>query len=209
MLAQLVSSRALAAGLAVAAGAALLRRWRQRESVSGACHVCECGAVLSGLSDHNVLKHRRSVRHARNMEMVGRSRLVICENWSEYRRMIGSCVEASDAVLELGCGRGVTTEKIARAGCKRVVGIDRSHTVIAMARERFPQLEFRALDAMALAAIRAIDEFDVIFVDINGSRELQTLLPVLEAYIQVLKPRTIVVKNVRLKRLLLSSVLAE
>jgi len=142
-----------------------------------------------------------------------RGRLIVAENFAEYRQVIAHVTQASDCVLEVGCGCGVTTALLAQH-CRRVIGVDRSHKVISAARQRFPHVEFHLLDATDLTALAALLQspddvrssskpFDAVFVDINGSRELQTLLPLLEAYDAALRPPVLVVKNRRLKRLLL------
>jgi len=169
---------------------------------------CECGASLAGLSAVEEREHRQSRRHLSNVRALQCSRIFVAENWAEYRRAISLVVKPQDCVLEVGCGRGVTTNLISEA-CSRVVGIDRSAKVIALARERFPLLEFYEEDAADVSSILRRGRFNKIFVDINGARELQTVLPLLESYDAVLKPEVIVVKNVRFKRLLLRTSLVD
>jgi len=145
-----------------------------------------------------------STRHRRNLKALSSTKLVVTENWAEYRRMVRLHVTAADHICEVGCGRGVTTELLARrCGTRRVLGIDLSEKVIALARERYPEIRFEVLNALDLSAVRKLGYFNKIFVDINGSRELETLLPLLEAYETVLKPALLVVKSVRLKQLML------
>ena len=172
--------------------------------------VCECGAVLHSTTPNDMEWHLRSRRHATNMRLVGlRGSLVIrvTENFAEYRHCIEHCVAAEDTVIEMGCGRGVTTDLLARR-CSRAVGVDASAKVIEMARSRFPHVTFATGAAEDISAIRALGDFSVLFLDINGSRELATLVPLLERYESALGPhglRLIVVKSTRLKRLLLKS----
>jgi ubiquinone/menaquinone biosynthesis C-methylase UbiE len=52
-------------------------------------------------------------------------------------------------VLDLGCGAGRTTIGLARQGYQ-AVGIDLSVTLLAQARQRYPQIEFRVMDATRL-----------------------------------------------------------
>lgn len=47
-----------------------------------------------------------------------------------------------DLVVDLGCGSGLWTEQVAKAGY-RALGIDVSEQMIAIARERVPEAEFR------------------------------------------------------------------
>lgn len=61
-------------------------------------------------------------------------------------------------VLDLGCGTGRWSRLLAARGA-RVVGTDRSESMLAAARERSPGVEFRRMDATALSF--ADDEFDL------------------------------------------------
>ena len=131
------------------------------------------------------------------------AQLVVAETWAEYRAVAERDVRDSDICLEIGCGRGVTTELLGRIA-ERAVGVDKSAKVIEMARERFPSVEFCELDCETdWSELRGLGPFSVVFVDVNGSRELRTLLPILEKVERVLRPRLLVVKNAPLKRLVL------
>ncbi len=50
-------------------------------------------------------------------------------------------------VVDLGCGNGELTEQLCRRGY-HVLGIDSSESMIALARRRFPQLDFQLGDAL-------------------------------------------------------------
>ena len=54
-----------------------------------------------------------------------------------------------ERILDLGCGTGHLTEKIAEAGA-RVVGVDRSPEMIRQAKEKYPALRFEVMDAREL-----------------------------------------------------------
>lgn len=65
----------------------------------------------------------------------------------------------TQAILDVGCGTGTLTHELCkRAG--KVVGIDASREMIARARERYPDIEFHVMDALALPYR---EEFDVAF----------------------------------------------
>lgn len=51
-----------------------------------------------------------------------------------------------ERILDLGCGTGQLTEKIAQSGAK-VQGIDSSPAMISQAKENYPQLQFTVADA--------------------------------------------------------------
>lgn len=67
--------------------------------------------------------------------------------------------QASERILDLGCGTGDIAQTIAESGA-RVVGADASAEMIAAARSRFPALDFRVEDA---ASLPFEAEFDAVF----------------------------------------------
>lgn len=67
--------------------------------------------------------------------------------------------QAGERILDLGCGTGDIARHIAERGA-RVVGIDASPDMIAAARGRFPDLDFRVADA---ADLPFEAEFDAVF----------------------------------------------
>jgi len=66
---------------------------------------------------------------------------------------------AGERILDLGCGSGQLTAKIAESGAE-VMGIDRSEVMIAEARQNFPALRFEVGDA---AKFTVDEEFDAVF----------------------------------------------
>lgn len=54
--------------------------------------------------------------------------------------------QPGERILDLGCGTGHLTDRIAASGA-HVVGIDSSPSMIAMARQNFPKLRFHVADA--------------------------------------------------------------
>jgi trans-aconitate methyltransferase len=65
----------------------------------------------------------------------------------------------SERVLDVGCGTGHLTKKIAEAGAQ-VVGVDASAAMIAEARQNFPDLKFEVSDATRM---RFDQPFDAVF----------------------------------------------
>lgn len=72
---------------------------------------------------------------------------------------------APGRVLDIGCGAGRTTGAIAALGYD-VVGIDLAEPLLRNARRRYPSLEFRQMDATALAF--EDDSFDAALFSFNG-----------------------------------------
>jgi trans-aconitate 2-methyltransferase len=66
---------------------------------------------------------------------------------------------AGERILDLGCGSGQLTAKIAAAGAE-VLGLDQSAEMIAEARRNFPALDFRVADA---ARFEVHARFDAVF----------------------------------------------
>jgi trans-aconitate methyltransferase len=67
--------------------------------------------------------------------------------------------KSGERILDLGCGTGQLTQKIAEHGGD-VVGLDASPEMIGQARQNFPSLRFMLRDA---ASMDFQDEFDAIF----------------------------------------------
>ena len=64
--------------------------------------------------------------------------------------------QEGERILDLGCGTGHLTARIAESGAK-VVGLDRSLTMLAEARKNYPHLELVAADATRMAFARPFD----------------------------------------------------
>lgn len=64
-----------------------------------------------------------------------------------------------EQILDLGCGPGQLTAKIAEAGAS-VIGLDASPAMIGQARQNFPQLSFVLQDA---ATMQFQEQFDAVF----------------------------------------------
>jgi trans-aconitate methyltransferase len=67
--------------------------------------------------------------------------------------------EPGERILDLGCGTGHLTAKIAESGAK-VTGLDSSTSMIAQARQNFPGLKFVLADARSF---RFEEPFDAVF----------------------------------------------
>jgi len=167
---------------AVAVGYILGKRGGRQRPRSAPTTQCACGASLHGFSDNARERHYASARHRRNIRLIARcAKIVVAENWGEYRNAIAHCVRETDTVLEVGCGNGVTTSLLSQTAA-RAVGVDLSAPLIDEARRRFPLLEWHSMDARRAGDLAKLARFDAIFVDLNGSRELETLCPLIDAY---------------------------
>lgn len=68
-------------------------------------------------------------------------------------------------ILDIGCGEGRTTINLHEAG-QEVVGVDVVPIMINKAKEKYPQIDFRAMDAGNLDFPEA--SFDVVLFSFNG-----------------------------------------
>jgi trans-aconitate methyltransferase len=67
--------------------------------------------------------------------------------------------QPGERILDLGCGTGQLTSKIAASGAE-VVGLDASPAMIGQARQNYPRLRFMLADARAM---KFENEFDAVF----------------------------------------------
>jgi trans-aconitate methyltransferase len=67
--------------------------------------------------------------------------------------------QPGERILDLGCGTGQLTSKIAESGAE-VVGLDASPSMIGQARQNYPRLRFMLADARAMKFEK---EFDAVF----------------------------------------------
>lgn len=75
-------------------------------------------------------------------------------------------------VLDVGCGTGRTTSYIAENGCD-VIGVDISGPLIKKAKDLYPDLDFRVMDARELYF--EDNSFDAVFFSFNGIDNLASL----------------------------------
>jgi trans-aconitate methyltransferase len=61
-----------------------------------------------------------------------------------------------ESILDLGCGTGQLTEKIALSGAE-VMGIDNASAMIEKARQNYPQLKFEIADAINFQVEKPLD----------------------------------------------------
>jgi len=176
--------------------------------------ICECGVLLpSGTSDEDIQKHRCTNKHKANLlALRDASEIIVCEEVGEYRAAAQILVTNRDYVLEVGSHVGGTTKVLASsAGADHVVGIDQQAQLVEEARMKLPEVQFELADAFDAPCIMNIakkmqpNRWSKIFIDISGSRDLPTVIRLIDMYEHSLRPEVIVVKSQTLKRLLLRS----
>ena len=99
-------------------------------------------------------------------------RTLFCNETREYRLAAKTQVFDGDKVLEIGCDLGATTKALVARGAA-VVAVDKARDRLAAAAADVRGATFLACDVLAhpATAAAAAPASDVVFVDINGSRE--------------------------------------
>ena len=142
--------------------------------------------------------------------------LVCCAETEHYRRLAITEVEEvdvrDDIVLEIGSDLGITTNLLYESHSGRVVGVDLSESSVLRARESYPLIRFEQLDVLERGALLRFLKnfsgecpFQQVFIDINGSRELSSVLQVISVVKTVIDPKMVCVKS----RTLFSALQAE
>jgi SAM-dependent methyltransferase len=67
-------------------------------------------------------------------------------------------------VADIGCGSGLHVELMAREGVHSVIGYDKSESMIAEAKKRYPEREFVVGDT-SVATMSAADQFDLVMLN--------------------------------------------
>jgi len=75
--------------------------------------------------------------------------------------LAGLTPNPTQRVLDVGCGRGGTTEWIRQQGWAKVSGIDRDTDAISYARQHYPQINYHSCDVLALQQA-GMGQFDLI-----------------------------------------------
>ena len=132
---------------------------------------------------------------------------IVCPFTTEFRQL-ATLIPANTLVLEIGCSYGKATEILANSleMSSQVVGIDISKETITSASKEYPHIKFVQADCLRdpMSTLRVHEELCalhtdltdlVVFVDIGGNRELESLVVLLPWIEKQLNPTTIVVKS--------------
>jgi len=182
------------------------RGYRRRDDM------CACGVLLpKTCTEQERARHLASNRHRANiLKLTTSCKVIVTEEVSEYRAAATYLLKPDDCVLEVGSHVGGTTKVLAGL-CRKLIGIDQQADLVAQARLKLPDVQFEVLDAfdtpkvLALARSLAPSKFHKVFIDISGSRDITTVVRLMDMYDNALKPDVMVVKSQALKRLLLRS----
>ncbi|OLP90512.1 hypothetical protein AK812_SmicGene27877 [Symbiodinium microadriaticum] len=136
-----------------------------------------------------------------------RCRVVACEEVSEYRAAVLALVNSNDVVLEVGSHVGGTTKVIASVA-GRVVGVDQQPELVAQARQNYPEIQFENFDAFDSTKLVALakslpQRITKVCIDISGSRDLATVIRLMDLIDKTINPDIMLVKSQALKKMLL------
>lgn len=123
------------------------------------------------------------------------NQIVVYPETDLYRRGCVIHTGEEDAFVEIGCGDGITCDRVKKSGAesRAVWGIDKSDSCIESATKKFPNCNFSKLDVLETSSLP--DTPDVVAIDINGNRELDAVLQVLSVTVTVWKPHLVLVKS--------------
>jgi len=132
---------------------------------------------------------------------------------NDYRRACVTHTGIDEHFLEIGCAQGVTCHRVQQTGSsgsssnsnnttatRTVVGLDKSESPIATARERYPNCQFHTVDILSSSNFTTFTNLlaappDVVALDVNGNRELEAVLQCLEVVLRQWQPRLVLVKS--------------
>jgi hypothetical protein len=129
--------------------------------------------------------------------------IIAAHGVAEYRAMIPHVLRQGDAVIEIGCHFGTTTNLLHRyVGPTGVcLGVDIGVAIVKSARTKHPDVRFCTADAWAthsLAAVAPKGGWSVVFVDVgglSGADGLMEALALVRSLGAALAPRAIVIKS--------------
>ena len=124
--------------------------------------------------------------------------VLVYSETAAYRRACVIHTGMDEAVCEIGCAEGVTCQKLWETGENRRVpiGLDKSSTCVAEARQRYPHLSFQQADVLDSGFMwSSFAKPCVVAIDINGTRELEAVLEGVELVQRHWCPRLVIVKS--------------
>ncbi len=137
-----------------------------------------------------------------------RSPFIVCATTKEYRFQTHAFCNSTEVVLEIGSAHGVTCNQI-RNRCKNVVGIDIQQSLVEDCKKKYPRIPFYCKNVLNIEKYhrdilpKGCKKFTLIFIDIAGTIEIETLIPILSHVERVIRPKLIIVKSLNYSKLLI------
>jgi SAM-dependent methyltransferase len=133
--------------------------------------------------------------------IAGHPRILLVSSARRFRDIAAKQVGASDTVLEIGCSTGETTRVLAEHA-KAVLAVDVSDELIAQTAALFRDMAHvtvRKVDARNVPSlVLLMPRPDVIFLDIGGAAQLNSVAFVARQCLRAFSPRLFVIRNAEL-----------
>ena len=137
--------------------------------------------------------------------------IVVCPETSHYRQLARLLPFPGEKALEIGSDLGACTSLLWNSvtvdgASGRAIGIDKSSKSVEEAKKRFPFIPFHCVDVLTSQNENNLGipgetsdlDFDVIFVDINGNRMIDSVAEVISITRSCFSPRLIVCKSTQM-----------
>mmetsp|Transcript_18894 Transcript_18894/g.21648 ORF Transcript_18894/g.21648 Transcript_18894/m.21648 type:complete len:354 (-) Transcript_18894:308-1369(-) len=148
-----------------------------------------------------------------NLERTNEPYIIATYKVDEYRKTIPFIVKESDAILEVGCHFGCTTNLLNKAG-RYCIGVDIGPKIIANAKKHYPDISFAVGDTWKTLSLLKFRKFffvqeedlgyDLVYADIgglSGSEGHLEALSLLDALGSALEPKCVVIKSACMRQL--------
>lgn len=165
----------------------------------GRCTLKYCGGSRS---TYNVRpKNMVKVIETSSVDM---RKVIVTSTTHMYRRLAHSQTFQQDIALEIGCDFGPTT-KVLGEKCLHAIGVDKAwpHIQHAIEANHAENVHFHCVDIFEnpkniLGKYKDLGSPSIVFIDINGNRELEAVEDAIDLVEKLITPRLIVVKSVSL-----------
>lgn len=139
-----------------------------------------------------------------------RGKYLVCRTTDKYRSFAEG-LQAKNLVIEIGCANGFCTKRIlSRCLQENYLGLDVSSSFIRECREKFPGVAFVKSDVLFdwksvellgqkfvkdRTQVSEVDLDIVVFIDIGGNRELESIVALIPAVVEAWSPHAVVIKS--------------
>ena len=133
---------------------------------------------LAEVSIPGTFQHEYSEYQARRHELWERNSVILDRSWGGYYRtrlkqVYRFSIPEGSSVLEIGCGRG---DLLAALKPSLGVGVDFSESMVSLARQRHPNMEFIVADAHELNLVGRTFDYIVISDVVNDLWDVQAVI---------------------------------
>ena len=153
---------------------------------------------------YNTRENAEFQKHGRMDVRPSDTEIVVVSSKDSFRRMAKTLPAPGDAVLEIGCSTGAATRNLIATGA-RVVAVDKSAELVGRLQEELREHEdavVACLDGRNIPGLAALmPSPTVIFIDIGGDANLDSVALQLRLCLRAFRPRAVVVRSFELATL--------